>query len=160
MAHLVEKTGCAKENITTGFAFRLSPVNGLPEVTYGTVSCEVESTGKKGGVVDDVKGFFGFGQKKDDQKPLEGTAQDAMESGSETESATLSESATSGASSPEASVEGKTGGETKKRTETVYIEFTVTMEGTPLMSAAELKQSKERYYHLLSHQVYLLTLSV
>lgn len=151
VTHLIEKAGCAKENIATGFAFKLNPINGLPEVFYGTVSCEVlESVGKKGGVVNDVKGFFGFGQKNDEQKPLKDAAQDKTGSSSVVESATLSESAASGTVSPEASAEAKKGEEAKNRIETVFIDFTVTMEGTPLMTAAERARSKERYHHHLA----------
>lgn len=61
--------GCTAANITTKFNIRLSPVDGLPEVTGGNVSCEVEAE-KKGSVVEDVKGFFGLGGKKGEQEPL------------------------------------------------------------------------------------------
>ncbi|KAI9789553.1 MAG: lumenal Hsp70 protein [Peltula sp. TS41687] len=144
VTHLIEKAGCVKENITTGFALKLSPINGLPEVSYGTVSCEVGSMGKKGGVVDEVKGFFGFGQKNDEQKPLKDAARDSTASGSKEDTATASGSASSGTVSPEATAEAQNVEEAKKRIETVYIDFTVTMEGTPLMTTAERTRSKER----------------
>ncbi|KAI5293726.1 lumenal Hsp70 protein, partial [Ascosphaera atra] len=66
VAALKDKFGCEASNITTKFTVRLSPVDGLPEVVSGTVSCEVA---EKKGVMDDVKGFFGLG-KKDKQAPL------------------------------------------------------------------------------------------
>ncbi|KAL5335366.1 Hsp70 protein-domain-containing protein [Aspergillus crustosus] len=66
---LKESFGCTAANITTKFSIRLSPINGLPEVSSGSVSCEVEPS-VLGSVVDDVKGFFGLGSKKDDQEPL------------------------------------------------------------------------------------------
>lgn len=70
VAQLSDKHGCSVANITTSFKIRLSPVDGLPEIVSGSVSCK--SDGKAdGGVLDNVKGLFGFGGKKDDdQKPL------------------------------------------------------------------------------------------
>lgn len=72
VAKLTDKYGCSLANITTSFSIRLSPLDGLPEIVSGSVSCKSES-GKDGGVLDNVKGLFGFGGKKDeDQKPLVG----------------------------------------------------------------------------------------
>lgn len=69
-AQLKDKYGCAPTNISTKITMRLSPLDGLPEVMSGSVSCEVEAT-KEGGVMDHVKGLFGFGSKKtEDQEPL------------------------------------------------------------------------------------------
>jgi hypoxia up-regulated 1 len=70
-AQLKDKHGCVPANISTKFTMRLSPLNGLPEVVSGSVSCEVEAA-KDGGVMDNVKGLFGFGSRKsEDQEPLE-----------------------------------------------------------------------------------------
>jgi hypoxia up-regulated 1 len=69
-AQLKDKHGCVPANISTKFTMRLSPLNGLPEVVSGSVSCEVEAA-KDGGVIDNVKGLFGFGSRKsEDQEPL------------------------------------------------------------------------------------------
>ena len=69
-AQLKEKYGCAPTTISTRIVIRLSPLDGLPEVISGSVSCEVETT-KEGGVMDNVKGLFGFGSKKtEDQEHL------------------------------------------------------------------------------------------
>lgn len=71
VAELKEKHGCGAANISTSFNVRLSPLDALPEVVSGSVSCET-SHSKTGGVIDNVKGLFGFGSKKDDeQKALE-----------------------------------------------------------------------------------------
>jgi len=64
---LKDKHGCSAANISTIFAVRLSPSNGLPEVVSGSVSCEANST-KSGTVMDNVKGLFGFGSKKDEEQ--------------------------------------------------------------------------------------------
>jgi len=75
VAQLKDKYGCAVANISTVFTIRLSPVDGLPEVSAGSVSCEAE--GVKGDFMGNVKGLFGFGSKKAaDQAPLNGDAED------------------------------------------------------------------------------------
>ncbi|KAJ5578688.1 uncharacterized protein N7459_007652 [Penicillium hispanicum] len=91
VAKLKDTFGCSTANITTKFAIRLSPIDGLPEVTSGNVSCEVDA--KKGGVVEDVKGFFGLG-KKGEQEPLgeDGEAKESITLEPETESSTSSSS--------------------------------------------------------------------
>lgn len=69
VAQLTDKYGCSATNISTTFSIRLSPFDGLPEIVSGSVSCKSE--GGKAGVLDNVKGMFGFGGKKDEaQKPL------------------------------------------------------------------------------------------
>lgn len=61
--------GCADSNITTVFIVRLNPLDGLPEIVSGSVSCETQKA-KDGGVMDNVKGLFGFGSKKGEQQRL------------------------------------------------------------------------------------------
>ena len=79
IAELVSKHGCVTEDVKTVVSTRLDPVSGLPEVSGGSVSCEVDELEKKGGVVDGVKGLFGFGGKKeqdvlgDESDPTEST---------------------------------------------------------------------------------------
>ncbi|CAI7599766.1 unnamed protein product [Penicillium glandicola] len=89
VAKLKDTFGCTTANITTKFTIRLSPVDGLPEVVAGTVSCEVES--EKKGIVEDVKGFFGLG-KKDEQEPLgeDGEPRESITLEPETEPSTAS----------------------------------------------------------------------
>ena len=71
VALLKEKHGCSASNISTVFNIRLSPLDGLPEITSGSVSCMPEKS-KDGSVMDGVKGLFGFGSKKGcEQDPLE-----------------------------------------------------------------------------------------
>ena len=69
VAQLKDKYGCAPSNISTKFAMRLSPLDGLPDVVSGTVSCEIEGA-KEGGVMDNVKGLFGFGSKKNEDQQV------------------------------------------------------------------------------------------
>lgn len=71
VAVLTDKHGCGQANISTTFNIRLNPLDALPEVVSGLVSCEANSS-KPATVMDSVKGLFGFGSKKDDdQKVLE-----------------------------------------------------------------------------------------
>lgn len=81
VAVLKEKHGCSAKNISTVFNIRLSPLDGLPEITSGAVSCVVEGS-KDGGVMDGVKGLFGFGAKK-------GAEQDPLDLDTEGEDSTL-----------------------------------------------------------------------
>jgi len=83
VAQLKDKHGCAPANISTNFNVRLSTLDGLPEVVSGTVSCEAD--GKAAGVIDNVKGLFGFGSKKEgDQEVLADLEPEDVDSSSET----------------------------------------------------------------------------
>ncbi|KPI43908.1 Hypoxia up-regulated protein 1 [Cyphellophora attinorum] len=70
IAQLKEKYGCTPSNISTVFRIRLSSLDGLPEVVSGSVSCESDGS-KDGGVLDNVKGLFGFGGKKEQATLIE-----------------------------------------------------------------------------------------
>ncbi|KAJ5312029.1 hypothetical protein PENANT_c022G01183 [Penicillium antarcticum] len=133
VAKLKDTFGCTTANITTKFAIRLSPADGLPEVVGGNVSCEVES--EKKGIVEDVKGFFGLG-KKDEQQPL------VDENGEPLESITLepeTESATTTSASSSSTTTTKDAKATPQiKTEIIPISLKSTPLGTPAPSAAEL----------------------
>lgn len=136
---LVDSLGCKLSDVSTKFTIRLSPSDGLPEVLRGSVSCEVSD---KKNVVDDVKGFFGFGGKKSSQEPL--AAEDDVDtpaSSSEAESTTTSSPAESTTPS---SKSGDDATEVKKRTETINLSFSTKMEGQPQMSGGELERIKSR----------------
>lgn len=137
-----ESFGCTAANITTKFSIRLSPIDGLPEVSGGSVSCEVESS-MLGNVVEDVKGFFGLGSKKDGQVPL-------GENGEPNESVTLEgeEPQTSSSSSADAAATADAAKESKAaaqpRLEVIPISFTAFPLGTPAPSPAELSRIQSR----------------
>ena len=144
VAKLSDKYGCSKDEIHTKFTIRLSPNNGLPEVAYGSVSCEVDTGAeKKGGVVDDVKGFFGFGGKKSEQEPIiEGEqSKSTVEEEIESSESTTTETSTTTTSSVEAK---KSKAPKKKRLEIIYIDFHVIPKGLPQLSTEELGQIKQR----------------
>lgn len=146
---LTEGYGCASTDISIQFSVRLSPVDGLPEVTKGLVSCEVtEATAeKKGGVVDGVKDFLGFRSKKSDQEPLkadEDTKSSTIDPS--VESLTLSSAKEIKTPNSEASakVDDEKPKEPKKRTETIYISFSSEVAGSPPLSTESLQRIKDR----------------
>ena len=143
---LVEKFGCVKGDISTSFAIRLSPIDGLPEVVKGSVSCE--TTAQKGGVVDGVKDFFGFGSKKGDQEPLKADKDnDDVKSATSEETVAASSpkeskiSSTSTAEDAKASEKPK---ETKKRIETIHIDFSAEAVGLPPPSPEHMQRITDR----------------
>lgn len=138
VAALNEKFGCAKDDISTKFSIRLSPIDGIPEVVSGSVSCDVEGSAKTGTFGDSVKGMFGFGSKKDDQAPLEDDSAISVEDLDAT-----STSSVSSASAPSASASAKDT-KPKKRTEVINIRFTTTPKGLPHPSPEEIERMKER----------------
>ncbi|KAE8555010.1 hypothetical protein EYB25_003557 [Talaromyces marneffei] len=143
VSKLTEKFACAPVNITTKLNVRLSPIDGLPEVTGAFVSCEVDT--KKGSVVDEVKGFFGLG-KKDDQKPLNTETDDEP-----TESVTLEDEAPT-SSAPESSTTitaTASAKETPKteagpRIESIAVGLKSSSLGRPPLSTTELNRIKDR----------------
>ncbi|RDW90119.1 Hsp70 family protein [Aspergillus mulundensis] len=139
---LKETFSCSAANITTKFTIRLNPLNGLPEVSGGFVSCEVEHS-KLGSVVEDVKGFFGLGSKKDEQVPL-------GENGEATESVTLeAEESQASTSSAEDATATDSAKESKKvasqpRLEVIPVSFTTSPLGVPAPSPDELARIQIR----------------
>ncbi|KAK3702977.1 lumenal Hsp70 protein [Vermiconidia calcicola] len=143
---LKDKFGCEADEISTKFSVKLNTVDGLPEVTGGTVSCEVEGSGKAESIGDSVKDWLGFGGKKKDQEALNdgGDAESTEEVEAATSSsATSSESATS-ASSGAASSGSKVPEKPKKRTESISVAITVIPKGNPQPSPEELKRMRDR----------------
>lgn len=135
---LNEKFGCAKDDIATKFSIRLSPIDGIPEVVSGSVSCEVEGTGKTGTFGDSVKGMFGFGSKKGDQEPLGDVGEAPVEE--------LKSKSTSSGSGKSAATESASVKDTKpkKRTEVINVGFTSSPQGLPQPSPAETQRMKDR----------------
>ena len=130
---LTTRFGCSLSNIGTKFAIRLSPMDGLPEVISGSVSCEVtETEAKRGGVVDGMKDFLGFGSKKGDQEPLKedtNTESPKLTSNLETSTASLSSEGTTAGSVVGRDVKEDKPKELKKKTETIAIGFSTELAG-------------------------------
>ncbi|MCJ1436620.1 lumenal Hsp70 protein [Xylographa pallens] len=141
---LTEKFGCSVADISTSFSIRLSPLNGLPEATRGSVSCEVVDT-KKGDFVDNVKGLFGFGSgsKKGDQEPLvDGSNTDTTSRVSAETTSTVSGSVALEPKPTDTKSTDKT--KEKKKIETIYIGFTTNVTGLPQISSLEMQRMKDR----------------
>lgn len=137
VAKLKDTFGCSVANITTKFAIRLSPVDGLPEVTGGNVSCEVEA--EKKGLVEDVKGFFGLGSKKDEQQILgeDGEPAESITLEAEVEASTTSSASASTATAAKESTKGT-------KVEIIPIALKSTPLGTKAPSASELARIRAR----------------
>ena len=145
---LTTKFGCSLSDIGTKFAIRLSPIDGLPEVITGSISCEVtETEAKRGGVVDGMKDFLGFGSKKGDQEPLKedsNTESPTLTSNSETSTALLSsESATAGSTVERVEEEDKPK-ELKKKMETIAIGFSTKLAGLQNFNHQSQERVKSR----------------
>lgn len=141
---LTDKFGCSITDIKTQFAIRLSPVNGLPEVVRGSVSCEAVE--KKGGVVDGVKDFLGFGSKKSDQEPLKEDASGKSSTASlDGESSTISAPKESKTPDSEANKDAdEKAKDAKPKTQTIYLEFSTHDAGLPPLSTEKVQQIKDR----------------
>ena len=143
---LTDKFGCALTEISTKFTIRLSPINGLSEVLKGQVSCEVAD--KKGGMVDGVKDFLGFGSKKGDQEPLkEDDDTEPSFSTSQGESSTVSsskESKTSGSTVENGANVSEKAKDIKQKTEFISVAFSTEVAGSPQISPEDLERIKDR----------------
>lgn len=155
IAKLKDSYGCTTANATSKFLVHLRPSDGLPEVVGGWASCEVESAEKKGSVVDDVKGFFGLGSKKDGQAPLgendakadKSTAQEAEEPRSTSSSTSSTGSTTS--STPGTPETADTAKESKNvvvqtKSETIPISLSSSPLGIPIPSPPEMNRIRSR----------------
>lgn len=138
VAALVANFGCTKDDISTKFNLRLNPINGVPEVLSGAVSCEVDGAIKAGGIGDSVKGLFGFGGKKGDQEPLK--EDDAATS---TDQVTAGSSSTKSANASASSAAAKDA-KPKKRTETINIDFGTTPKNLIQPSTEDIARMRER----------------
>ena len=140
---LTNKFGCSMSDISTRFIIRLSPVDGLPEVIGGSVSCNfTETEAKKGGVVDGMKDFLGFGSKKGDQEPLReegntGSLTSILESESST--AALPKESDPASSAADEDVIVQTPKDLKKKTETIAVGFS-----TELVQSQKIKPDTQK----------------
>ncbi|KAH9822814.1 hypoxia up-regulated protein 1-like [Teratosphaeria destructans] len=123
---LHSKFGCEKDDISTKFSIKLSPIDGLPEVVGGIISCEVEGSGKSA---------------TKDQEPLkegaegEGPIEEVSATSAADADATSENAAASTSKVPE---------KPKKRTESIAIAFTTAVEGNSQPAPEEMKRMKDR----------------
>ncbi|KAF3926806.1 hypothetical protein ABW20_dc0100948 [Dactylellina cionopaga] len=126
---------CLESTIVTTFDIRLGEKYGFPEVLAGDVSCEYEE--KKAGLVDDVKGFFGFGGKDKDQKVLKDEESSKSAESSSSTKTTKSKSKTTSAAPIPTGTNGKP-------IEKIPISFTIERAGLAPRTSEELSDSKHK----------------
>ncbi len=145
---LTDKFGCAVSDISMKFATRLSPIDGLPEVLSGSVSCEVIEE-KKGGVVEGMKDLFGFGSKKGDQEPLKGDSDPenptpVVESETSTPSSAAESKTSSAGSKASDAAKDDSVKEPKKKTEIIYVALTTEAGRTAGVTSDDIQRMKKR----------------
>ncbi|KAM0799688.1 Hsp70 protein-domain-containing protein [Usnea florida] len=145
---LTNKFGCSISDISTRFNIRLSPVDGLPEVIAGSVSCNfTETEAKKGGVVDGMKDFLGFGSKKGDQEPLReegdtGSLTSTLESESST--AELPKESKPASSAADEDIKVQRPKDLKQKTETIAVGFSTELVQSQKIKPDTQKRMKSR----------------
>lgn len=137
--HLKSKFGCERDAMTTKFSVKLGGAHSLPEVTGGSVSCEVDDSVKSGSVGDSVKGWLGLGKKKD-QEPLGECGDDSpVEEVEASVSPSISSTASTGTVSSDSA-----SATPKKHTEIVPLKFSMAPDGIHQPDAAQLAQITDR----------------
>lgn len=142
---LADKFGCGLADISTKFAIRLSPTDGLPEVVKGSVSCEAPE--KKGGVVDGVKDFLGFGSKKGDQVLLKEEVEvepSSFSSNAETSTPASSKESTVSESLVNKATDAEEKPKDLKKTQMINVGFSASIAGLPSLSPDNLQRIKDR----------------
>jgi len=139
---LKSKFDCEKEDISTKFSVKLSPIDGLPTVSGASLSCEVDGVAKGESLGDSVKDWLGFGKKKD---------QDSLADGEEdtgpTEAVEASMSTASGISNSESTTTTplpKAPEKPKKRVESIAIAFTAAPVGESHASIEDMQRMRDR----------------
>ena len=152
----LDKHECSEGTEQAQLLVRLSPVDGLPEAVNGSFSCESVELVKKGGVVNNVKGLFGWSKKddqevmqdRDDEPKLFGKAS-RVEPKSKTKSSNKAKatdkaasSSSAGAEEPDASAEAEVAPKRKK----VVIPFGIKIaeSGSPRISADDISRMQAR----------------
>lgn len=143
---LKNKFGCEKDDITTKFSMKLSVLDGIPEALAGSVSCEVEGSGKGESLGDSVKDWLGFGKKKEQEPLVEGDEAGATEEIEASTSTLPSDSAGASAASAsgDASTASKAPENPKKRLESVALALNIIPQGNPQPAPEMLKQMRDR----------------
>ncbi|KAJ6263560.1 Heat shock protein [Drechslerella dactyloides] len=135
LAKLRADVNCIENTLTTQFDIRIGEKFGFPEVLAGEISCEYDE--KKTGLVDDVKGFFGFGKDKD-QKVLKDEEEKSSSKSAESSKTTKSKSSKTKSEAPTPT------GVNGKPIEKVAIEFTLERAGLAPRTVEELAAAKEK----------------
>ncbi|KAF3181471.1 lumenal Hsp70 protein [Orbilia oligospora] len=136
LAKLKADVNCLENTIIATFDIRVEEKFGLPEVVSADIGCEYDE--KKTGIVDDVKGFFGFGKDKD-QKVLEDEKSSKSGDSSSTTKTTSSKSKTKSTTATPTPT-----GENGKPIEKVQVSFTVERSGLTPITSDEFAAAKKK----------------
>lgn len=136
---LVEKHGCAEDDIQFKVQVRLGVENGDVQVVKAFVECETEAFEKEG-IIDGVKNLFGFGKNKD-QKPLADGEESAESETISTDTTTTSTEATA---IPSSSGSAEKVEAPKKRLVVIPVSYSTEKLGIPGLSKADLTKAKDR----------------
>ncbi|KAI8932848.1 hypothetical protein NX059_010331 [Plenodomus lindquistii] len=144
---MIDENKCDRDSFNNYVQVRLSPITGTPEVLSAWVTCEGETEGTKGGIVDGVKNLFGMGGKKD-QDPLK-ESEESSSSASASASASASSSSSSSSSPTKSSKGAKSTDATKAGEKEVKlvrsaITYDVTQMGYEKHPRKELKRMQDR----------------
>ncbi|KAK4504832.1 hypothetical protein PRZ48_002794 [Zasmidium cellare] len=139
---LQRRAGCDKESINTKFNVRLAPQHGLPDVTGGSVSCEVDPSAKSGSLGDSVKGWLGFGKNKE-QEALGEEDDGPVEQVDATPSASASGEASSASGTSSSGTSTKSA-EPTKSVEVIPLRWSTSPEGNPQPAAEAIKAMIDR----------------
>ncbi|KFY38070.1 hypothetical protein V494_04524 [Pseudogymnoascus sp. VKM F-4513 (FW-928)] len=145
VTELKEGRGCDASDIVTKFGVRLNVFNGEVEITGATAQCEVDEDEKAGGVVDGVKGLFGFGAKKSDQDIFaDAEIVSDVETSTETSTTSTSTGKKSSTSSAAAASSAAADAKPKKRLVAIPLAFELEKKGYPALPTEVLTAKKER----------------
>ena len=143
VAELEKSYSCVRSNISTNLDLQLDPATGLPQLLKAYVSCVSDVVEKKGGVMDGVKGLFGFG--KDSQKPLNDDDDDDVELDLEAETTTEITTTTPTRSKTKKTKSGATTLVTPTpKLHVIPLSFNTRVIGKTGPSNDELKQMRDR----------------
>lgn len=145
VAVIKQKFGCTDADINVRLSTRLTSLGGQVEIQNLVVDCEVEEPDKPG-MVDSVKGMFGFGKK--DQAPIVESddldeASSTPESGTEATS-TPTTSSSSSASSSSTTTSPSAMSKPTKHLQVIPIKYTTEIKGRPQLPRAEVIRMKDR----------------
>ncbi len=147
---LKEEHGCKSGDIVTKFGIRLSLLDGEVEISKAAVQCEIDD--EKKGVVDGVKGLFGFGKKgdqdifADDEIVSDAAEQESaeQESSSSTTSKSAKSTGTASANAPNPSNSTAEPEKPKKRLISISLAFKLEKDGYPSLPSEIVSQKKAR----------------
>ncbi|EME47523.1 hypothetical protein DOTSEDRAFT_69466 [Dothistroma septosporum NZE10] len=137
---LIRIAGCGKESIDTKFSVRLGLPLGLPDISGGSVSCEIDPSKKTGSIGDSVKGWLGFG--KGDQQPIGGDEADGPIEQVDAKESASSDSAIS--PSMDSASSSKAPEPPKKQTEVIPLKWTSLPDGNPQPAPDAIMQMLQR----------------